>query len=460
VIDRRQLRATWRRILFRNVFSFTAMVSIFLLASVVAIYILDHQNVRLPILDEKAWTLKAEFTTAQAVVPGQGQTIRVSGIRIGDVTKVQLHNGRAIVTFSMDQKYRRLIHPDATALLRPKTGLKDMFVELNPGREGAPVPNGFMIPVANTLPDVNSDEVLASLDQETRDYLRMLVDGLGEGLKGRGRDFGTAMRLLEPTHRDLARVSAAVAERHRNLRRVIDHLAKLNGELSGHDNDLARLVEKSAIVFRQFASQERNISGTVRRFPPALRETTRTLGKVRVLADTLRPAVGRLEPAIRSLTAANRVVAPSARAVTPVLRDQIRPFTRDAQPLVRELRAPAAKLSEATGDFTRVGVVLNHLFNMVAYNPNGREGPDVKNRDEGYLFWLAWLGHQSVQIFNASDAHGIFREVAVAFPCNALRSYVGDNPEMEFILNLTPLLAQQCKPQTQTQAAALKGLGG
>ena len=78
MIDRRQLRATWRRILFRNVFSFTAMVSIFLLASVVAIYILDHQNVRLPILDEKAWTLKAEFTTAQAVVPGQGQTIRVS----------------------------------------------------------------------------------------------------------------------------------------------------------------------------------------------------------------------------------------------------------------------------------------------------------------------------------------------------------------------------------------------
>ena len=199
--------------------------------------------------------------------------------------------------------------------------------------------------------------------------------------------------------------------------RVIDHLAKLNGELSGHDNDLARLVEKSAIVFRQFASQERNISGTVRRFPPALRETTRTLGKVRVLADTLRPAVGRLEPAIRSLTAANRVVAPSARAVTPVLRDQIRPFTRDAQPLVRELRAPAAKLSEATGDFTRVGVVLNHLFNMVAYNPNGREGPDVKNRDEGYLFWLAWLGHQSVQIFNASDAHGTFRAVTVAFPC-------------------------------------------
>src|SRR3954449_7771906 len=133
MIDRTAMRVWWRRILFRNVGSFASMVSIFLLAGFTAIYILDHQNLRLPVLDEKAWTLKAEFTSAQAVVPGQGQTIRVSGIRVGDVSKVQLRDGRALVTFSMDQKYRNLIHPDATALLRPKTGLKDMFVELDPG---------------------------------------------------------------------------------------------------------------------------------------------------------------------------------------------------------------------------------------------------------------------------------------------------------------------------------------
>src|SRR3954471_4645792 len=425
-MTRDRIRATTRRILFRNVPSFVAMIGLFLLAAFTGIYILDHQNLRLPVLDEKAWTLKAEFTSAQAVVPGQGQTIRVSGIRIGDVSKVRLHDGRAVVTFSMDEKYRKLIHRDATALLRPKTGVKDMFVELDPGHAGKPVPEGFVIPVANTLPDVNTDEVIASLDAETRDYLRMLVQGLGEGLNHRGRCFGTAMRLPAPTHRDLRRVAAAVAQRHRTLRRVVDHLARLNGELAGHDDDLARLVARSAIVFKQFASQQHNISGSVHRFPAALRETTRTLGKVQGLADTLRPAVGPLRPAVRAPTAGNRVVAPSARAVTPVVRDQIRPFTRAAQPLVRELRAPAAKLGEATSDFTRVGTVLNHLFNMVAFNPNGREGPEVKGREEGYLFWLAWLGHQSVQIFNAADAHGTFRSVTIAFPCNALRSYVGD----------------------------------
>jgi phospholipid/cholesterol/gamma-HCH transport system substrate-binding protein len=445
-VNRARARAVVRRILFRNVPSFVAMIGLFLLAVYTTLYILDHQNLRLPVLDEKAWTLKAEFTTAQAVVPGQGQTIRVSGIRVGDVTGVRLRDGRALVTFAMDKKYRRLIHRDATALLRPKTGLKDMFVELDPGRTGPPVQEGFTIPVSSTLPDVNTDEVLSSLDRDTRDYLRMLLQGLSQGLHRRGEDFGEVMRRLEPTHRDLRRVASAVARRHRNLRRVIEHLARLNGELAGHDAELARLVSQSAVVFREFASEEGNISGTVARFPGALRETTSALGKVQRLADELRPAASTLRPAVRALTRANAAITPSARAVTPVLRDQVRPFTREAQPLVRDLRGPSAKLADASPDFTRLGVVLNHIVNLFGFNPNGREGPEKATRDEGYLFWLAWLGHQGVNIHNTSDAHGTMRPIALMGTCNTLASFAAERPEMEFLLNLTPILSSPaCK---------------
>jgi phospholipid/cholesterol/gamma-HCH transport system substrate-binding protein len=445
-MTRDRIRAATRRILFRNVPSFVAMIGLFVLATFTTLYILDHQNLRLPVLDEKAWTLKAEFTTAQAVVPGQGQTIRVSGIRIGDVTRVQLHDGRALVTFSVDEKYRRLVHRDATALLRPKTGLKDMFVELSPGTRGPPVPDGYVIPVANTLPDVNTDEILSSLDGETRDYLHLLLQGLGEGLHKRGDDFGEVMRRLEPTHRDLARVASAVALRQHNLRRVVTHLARLNGELSGHDDELARLIAQSEIVFRAFSSEERNISGTVARFPGALHATTRALGKVQRLADELRPAASELRPAVRALTKANKQVAPAARAVTPILHEQVRPFARAAQPLVRQLRAPAKKMADAAPDFTRLGVVLNHTLNLFAYNPDGRQGPEVANRDEGYLFWFAWLAHQSVNIFSTSDANGTMRPIALMGTCNTLASYAARNPEVEFLYNLTPILGSPaCK---------------
>ena len=66
------------------------------------------------------------------------------------------------------------------------------------------VERGWTLPVGNTLPDVNPDEILASLDADTRDYLTLLVDGAGQGLKGRGDDLREVFRRFEPTHRDLA----------------------------------------------------------------------------------------------------------------------------------------------------------------------------------------------------------------------------------------------------------------
>ena len=55
------------------------------------------------------------------------------------------------------------IHRDATVLLRPKTGLKDMYLALDPGTAARPAtfPRAGASAVANTLPDVNADEILA-----------------------------------------------------------------------------------------------------------------------------------------------------------------------------------------------------------------------------------------------------------------------------------------------------------
>ena len=43
---------------------------------------------------------------------------------------------------------------------------------------------------------------------------------------------------------------------------------------------------------------------------------------------------------------------------------------------------------------------------MAAYNPNGAEPPGAPTRDEGYLYWLGWLGHVGNSTFQAQDAHG------------------------------------------------------
>ncbi len=74
-----------------------------------------------------------ELQNAQGVTPGQGQTVRVAGMRVGDVGKVELHEGRARVRMDLDREHDDLVRRDATVLLRPRTGLKDMFLALDPG---------------------------------------------------------------------------------------------------------------------------------------------------------------------------------------------------------------------------------------------------------------------------------------------------------------------------------------
>jgi phospholipid/cholesterol/gamma-HCH transport system substrate-binding protein len=64
-------------------------------------------------------------------------------------------------------------------------------------------------------------------------------------------------------------------------------------------------------------------------------------------------------------------------------------------------------------------------------------------RHEGFLFWIAWVSHQSAQLFSTADAHGPFRPSLVAGSCQTFRSIIADQPELEFQLNLTPIITNQ-----------------
>ena len=51
-----------------------------------------------PLVGKNFFTLRGEFTTAQAVTPGQGQTVSIAGVKVGEITRVTLHEGRALAT--------------------------------------------------------------------------------------------------------------------------------------------------------------------------------------------------------------------------------------------------------------------------------------------------------------------------------------------------------------------------
>src|SRR5207302_5376747 len=207
----------------------------------------------------------------------------------------------------INQKYSHLLHTDATALLRPKTGLKDMFVEVNPGSSSAPIAKaGFTIPVSNTAPDVNPDEVLASLDADTREYLGLLINGAGAGLQGKGgSELAKVLERFLPTHQDLARLNSVVAERGAALRSLIHSLQVLNTALATKHTQIVQLVDSSSKVFHAFAAANQGISRAVADLPGTLNQTTATLQKVQRFAQIVAPATRNLIPAVEAIPAAN-----------------------------------------------------------------------------------------------------------------------------------------------------------
>src|SRR5205807_4243091 len=114
---------------------------------------------------------------------GQGQTVNIAGVPVGQVGGVDLEHGTAVVTMNIYKKYQP-IYRNATVLLRPRTPLKDMYLALDPGTSSAGVvPSGGSLSVGATIPDVNFSDILSSLDADTRNYLLLLLSGGAEALK-------------------------------------------------------------------------------------------------------------------------------------------------------------------------------------------------------------------------------------------------------------------------------------
>ena len=133
---------------------FAAVVALMAFAVGVGGFMLAHQRLRFPLIEDAPFRIKAEFSTAQAVTPGQGQTVRVAGVKVGDIAQGRARRTAApSSTMDLDPSTRSR-PPRRHALLRPKTGLKDMFVALDPGTGRAPraSADGDACRSANTLP--------------------------------------------------------------------------------------------------------------------------------------------------------------------------------------------------------------------------------------------------------------------------------------------------------------------
>lgn len=416
--------------------AFISVVAMIVIALFVGGYILSNERLSLPgwfpVLGKSYVTLKADFRTAQAVTPGQGQSVTIAGAKIGEIASVQSHDGDALVTMNVTPKYARYIYRNATMLLRPKTGLKDMTVEVDPGNPSAGrVPSGYTVPLSQTAPDVNFEEFLSVFDAETRAYLQELIAGAGQGLKGNSANLSAAFKRFDPISRYTREITAQLQLRHKNIERAIHNFQLIVSALGSKDTELAQLVDASNAVFQTFAEQDQSVQKTLHLLPGALSKTKSGLGKLATAFAVLGPTLSKLEPFAKALPSAEEASRSLFKQSTPIIKNEIRPFSRQILPFVNQLEPSLKELGEAVPGVTSGFSVFNELFNELAYNP----GPN----QNGFLFFLGWVNHDFDSVLSTSDAHGPLGRTVVYLNCEVLpllQSIGTVNPTVKLLVAL------------------------
>ena len=397
-----------RRFLRKYALHLGAIFGLMLIAGVVGGYILVNQRLKFPWEDR--YSVRIALSTAQALTPGQGQEVTVAGVQVGEVGEVRLREGRAEVELDIERDRLASVHVDARALVRPKTGLQDMTIDLDPGDRRKPrLDEDDVLPVERSMPQVNVEEVLAGLDADTRGYVQSLLQGLGEGLGGQAKiSLRQLLERLQPTLARTSTLTEALRSRRTELRRLVAGLSRLSGRVAVQGDDLARLVSASNATFGAVAAEDDAVRRTVRDLPATLKEIDGALSAASPLARELAPTARALLPAVGELRGALTALPKLSSAGRPAVA-QLSGLSQEAVPPARQLRRALDGLAPAVPDLTRAVGVLRYVTNELAHNPEGKE--------EGYLFWLSWFAHNANSMLSTQDANAGQWRGQLVFSC-------------------------------------------
>jgi phospholipid/cholesterol/gamma-HCH transport system substrate-binding protein len=318
------------------------------------------------------FTVNAVFRTSNNLRPDS--PVRIAGVNVGKVVEVRhLHAGEpdVLVKMRIDDKGRP-IHKDATFAIRPRIFLEgNFFVDLHPGTPSAPVlGDGDTVQASRTRTPVQFDQILTSLQSDTRGNLKTLLREYATGVAdGGATGFNRSMTYWLPAYRSSAIVNqATLGTQPHDLSGYVKGAGAVAGALDDNPARLKSLITDLNATARAFAVQQGNLEATVAELPrtlraarPALRSLNDAFPPLRRLVVDLRPATRSSLPAIEAsvpfVAQARRLVSrPELRGLVADLRPTVPALARlnaASVPLYRQLRAASSCQNEVILPWSR-----------------------------------------------------------------------------------------------------------
>jgi phospholipid/cholesterol/gamma-HCH transport system substrate-binding protein len=276
----------------------------------------------------RGYELHATFENATTLKPNS--LVRIAGVNVGKVSTVEAKGNVAEATFNVDEDALP-IHEDATIKLRPRLFLEgNFFLDLQPGSPSAPeLDSGSTIPTTQTTTAVQIDELLTSLQSDTRTNLKRALKGYGEALNAvptASEDAAqdpdvqglTGAQAINKTFRyggKAGRTSAIVqqallGEHPHDLSGLIRAQRDVFTKLASTDGALSDLITNFNITAGALASESGNLSASIHELAPTLQEAEPSLRHLNEALPWARRLARESLPGIRELPATIRAGSP------------------------------------------------------------------------------------------------------------------------------------------------------
>jgi phospholipid/cholesterol/gamma-HCH transport system substrate-binding protein len=301
------------------------------------------------------FTVHATFSSANGL--GPGSLLRIAGINVGTVTGVSTVPGCTVdghkrkdcqaadVTMTISNQGLPL-HQDATFAIRPRIFLEgNFFVDVHPGTSSSPtVGNNHYFPINQGTEPVQLDQVLTSLQANTRANLQLLLKQYGTAVNQAGPSYNASIKFWLPAYEYSAIVAHdALGIQPHDLSNWIDKMGTVAGAIDAHPQNLQSLITDFNTTAGAFARQNVALQQAVAKLPNTLAAAT--------------PAFNALNAAFPPLRALARTLIPGVKSTGPTV-DASLPFITQLRLLVQP-----SELEGLTHDLSPTIPALAHLTN-------------------------------------------------------------------------------------------------
>ena len=280
------------------------------------------------------YEVTAEFENASQLV--NGNEVVIAGEPVGTIKKIELgDDGDALVTFTVEEDYAPLKR-GTTATIRSfsLSGIANRQIQLTlpaegdskqsyPGgasAAGDEIEDGGTMTQAETVSEVDLDEVFNTLDDRTVRNLKKVIKGFEISYDGVGEQANKGFRYLNPFLSTSSRVFSEINRDERALESLIVDGSKLSGALAERAPDLEQLVGNLNRFQGALANQKESLSEAVAEFPDFMRQANTTFVNLRAtlddvdpLVDASKPVATRLRPFFSEFRAAAADAVPTVR---------------------------------------------------------------------------------------------------------------------------------------------------